>query len=1041
MPTNNNQQGQSGTPQNSQLNGDILAQLAANGASTRDIYLLGRSMDSTVRKIEKNQAKTNSTLSELLKEFKAGHRAMSAVDNKLQQLINKVTGNNQPSSIPTPSPTPPPTGTTDLTTVESLLTKIEQTTFDIFTALGNRNSYSNNSRQNTQNPTPGSTTGNLPPLNSLQNQQYLLQVAQNAVDHHQNIRDALAAAIQSMNPTIGQRDLDEQLTDILHIITEPLDTAVTNQYDLTRLLERIQARVDAGWTTEEEADKLQLEATNNYMAAVLRATESQKSFFDNIKDGLFKAIPDMMKNAGSGQSIASDVINIGGGVVGNAVSGAIKVALPGVVGGLLGEYAEKIVGGLTGNLADYFGYLTTNQQAKRDEIIKSGFDKIRKDVNDMATYSIDIYNDSITKIYSAWDQNLGKITATQGYTKEALNTLQDAVAQRLQTEGYGNVINAADYITELSNTLNSRLGGELAEAFAAQNLILQKAVPEVNLSAMGETFASIYRNAELQGQSGEDTMIAAMNQIAGATKALEDMTSGNNQFISQIDNFLKKASEVVLQSGGSADQVADLATQMMAAEAPLAALAPQLNGFTSVLVDKLLSGNDATAVALRAIMNDIDNRIGVNETAFRQSFMEDTQGVLSTAFEAIGQFINDNSNEAAQFEFYRAMESVFGISANQLAQVDFTNIAAQVAEASTSANIKALTDAENLVHSGETTTLEEQLVANTSNQLLATNAIADTIDNRLMRKLEQNELTLERQIYVLQAEQVVNLAEHTMSYFTKFIDILRHAVDPLGLLDGLGELINGGFSAVMDAQKYLTTATASSVGSAVADSSAAQSQTIANTVGTAMQVGAQSILTLGQATVGEMESVVKNSGVVDSFSEMMKSQERTASAAQSVVSGQADMAASVRESATTQESLADSFRRTEDNIKATKEYQDKLANANDATSKYEQKRDEAYQQLRAQQAAEMAMTTANHDNIAAIRESVSKLDELSNYLSPILDENRNQSNLLQSLAEKVDKLVLAVTNKATQPAPTSVVPNVNTSYNERNRIYGPVKTW
>ena len=63
------------------------------------------------------------------------------------------------------------------------------------------------------------------------------------------------------------------------------------------------------------------------------------------------------------------------------------------------------------------------------------------------------------------------------------------------------------------------------------------------------------------------------------------------------------------------------------------------------------------------------------------------------------------------------MESVFGISANQLAQVDFTNIAAQVAEASTSANIKALTDAENLVRSGETTTLEEQLVANTSNQL------------------------------------------------------------------------------------------------------------------------------------------------------------------------------------------------------------------------------------------------------------------------------------------------------------------------------------
>ena len=115
------------------------------------------------------------------------------------------------------------------------------------------------------------------------------------------------------------------------------------------------------------------------------------------------------------------------------------------------------------------------------------------------------------------------------------------------------------------------------------------------------------------------------------------------------------------------------------------------------------------------------------------------------------------------------------------------------------------------------------------------------------------------------------------------------------------------------------------------------------------------------------------------------------------------------------------------------------ASANQTT--FDAKRTEALQQQRALQEAERTMTTANHDNIEAIRESVSKLDELSNYLSPILDENRNQSNLLQSLAEKVDKLVLAVTNKAAQPAPTSVVPNVNTSYNERNRIYGPIKTW
>ena len=795
--------------------------------------------------------------------------------------------------------------------------------------------------------------------------------------------------------------------------------------------------------TQEEANRLQLEATNNYMTAVLQQAESSKSFADQILDKFTAALPDMLKNAGGKQAIASDILNVGGNVIGDIASTAIKAALPGIAGMFLGEYAEKIIGGLTKNFSEYIGYLTTNAQNLRNEIIKSGFEKIRKDVNDMATYSIDIYTKSVNDIYSAWDANLGKVTATQGYTKEALNTLQDAVAQRLQAEGYGNVINAGDYITELANTLNSKLGGELAEAFAAQNLILQKAVPEVDLSSMGETFAAIYRSAELQGVDAEELMISAMNQVAGATKALEKSTSGNNQFISQIDNLLKKANEVVLSSNGTADQVAEMATQLMAAEAPLSAIAPQLSGFTSTLVDKLLSGNDATAVALRAIMNTLDSNIGISETDFRKSLMEDTQGVLSTAFEAIGQFINDNSNEAAQYEFYKSMETVFGISSNQLAQIDFSAIAQQIADASTATNMKALTDAENLVRAGETTTLEEQLVANTSNQLLATNAIADTLDNALMRKLEQNELALERQIYVLQAEQVVNLAEKTMGWFTGFIDIIQHALDPFGIFDGLAELVGDGFSAVMDAQKYLTTTTASSIGSAVADRSAADAQTLANTVGTALDIGMTTTLALGRVASNELEAIVANKGVVDSYSEMMNSQkEATAIATQANKDAQAAIVDSVRSTTTSQNTLAESLAKTEEHVRESQTYQEKIATATQANTTYEQKRAEAVQQQRALQEAERTMTTANHDNIEAIRESVSKLDELSNYLSPILDENRNQSGLLQTLSEKMDQLMQTIANNAVkQTVTTSPTPAMTTTYNERDRIYGPVKTW
>ena len=195
---------------------------------------------------------------------------------------------------------------------------------------------------------------------------------------------------------------------------------------------------------------------------------------------------------------------------------------------------------------------------------------------------------------------------------------------------------------------------------------------------------------------------------------------------------MTKATEVVNIAGGNADQISKLTTQMMASEAAITSVAPQLSGFTNELVNILMNNNDATAVALRAIMNDINSNIGVSATSFMQSFMEDTQDTLSTAFAAIQRFIDQNENEASRQEFLKAMESVFGVQGSKLAQIDFGNVSDLIAQVSTSVNMTALTDAENLVRSGETTTLEEQLVANTANQLLATNALSSTIDNKLM---------------------------------------------------------------------------------------------------------------------------------------------------------------------------------------------------------------------------------------------------------------------------------------------------------------------
>ena len=780
--------------------------------------------------------------------------------------------------------------------------------------------------------------------------------------------------------------------------------------------------------------------------------------YDVISESSVKRLTGSLDKWGSGEFVTKDVVGGIGGALGDVAGGAVATAINAVapgLGSLIGNAIDKSITKASEALGEWLSYFANHARDTRDALIKAALDKIKQDVKDMATYSIDIQRTSLDKIYNAWDQNLSTVNATQGYTKEALNSLQDSVAQRLQREGYGNVINAADYVTQLTNTLNSKLGGELAEAFAAQNLILQKAVPELDLSAMAADFAAIYTNAEKQGRSGEAEMINAMNQIAGATKALEEVTGGNNQFITQVGTFLKKAEEVVIRSGGTTDQIVELTTQMMAAEAPLAALTPQLSGFTNTIIDALMNSNESTAVALRAITHDIDNTIGVSMTDFTKSFMQDTQGTLTAVYQAIDTFINTNANEGARQEFLQAMQSVFGLQASQIAQIDFGDIADQIASASLTTNAKALTAAENLVRSGETTTWEDQLVNNTTNQLLATNAVRDTIDNKLMRKLETNELVMERAVYELESTQTVDFAEKTMAFLTNIADIITGLLDPLGLLSGLTSIADVWNSTEIDKASYELVTTASSIGSTVTtavDNLNADLRTHANTWGNAQNLAVQAMTKTSTDMMGILSpaamlaqsitgtgvnqgqaeaafNILQNSGVTDTFDELMtKHTEATIDAEQAIAEAQA---AEMRNQS--MELQAQRMQQA-----AARERQEK-AEANQTA--FDTRRMEALQQQRAQQAAEAAMVTANHDNIEAIRESVSKLDELSNYLSPILDENRNQSGLLQSLADKVDQLVHTLTNRASQPTVTSPTPNVNTSYNERDRIYGPVKVW
>ena len=713
-------------------------------------------------------------------------------------------------------------------------------------------------------------------------------------------------------------------------------------------------------------------------------------------------------------SIASTLV---GEEVGTAIGTAIGGPVGAVVGGIIGDLVGSKIEALTSLIGDRLDYLANHSKKTRDEILRAGFDKISQDVKDMATYSIEIYEDATKNIYAAWDKNLSQITATQGYTKEALNSLQDSVAQRLQKEGYGTTIDASQYLDQLANTLNANLGGQLAEAFAAQNLILQKAVPEVDLSQSAAEFAAIYAQANRQGNSGEATMIAAMNEIAGAAKALENVTEGNNQFLKQTGTLLTKATEVVNIAGGNADQIAGLTTQMMASEAAISSVAPQLSGFTNELVSVLMSNNDATAVALRAIMNDINTDIGVSATSFMKSFMDDTQGTLSTAFAAIQKFIDQNENEASRQEFLNAMQSIFGVEGSKLAQINFGGVADLIAQVNTNTNMAALTNAENLVRSGETTSLEEQLVANTANQLLATNTISSSIDNKLMRKLESNELNLEKIVYSVQAVQSVELAQNTLDFFTKVFDLIMSIIDPFGFFDMFTTKLNAATSAAIDAERYLMTSTMSSIGSTVTSSAEGNRNAMANTIG-----GATAVIAAAETkSTDAMVAAVEKAGVSSTFEGMMSDYTRATQEAQAAIA------------ANQVESNAISYASMEQQAKSSSEYQQKQAAAQEQDAKYEDDKKAAREKQEAQQAAEDLMKEENHDNIILIKDAMSDLD-MSERLDSILEEHRTHTEQIKDLQQQtgeIVKLISTIIEYSMQQDPSFAS---NISPDERERI-------
>ena len=276
---------------------------------------------------------------------------------------------------------------------------------------------------------------------------------------------------------------------------------------------------------------------------------------------------------------------------------------------------------------------------------------------------------------------------------------------------------------------------------------------------------------------------------------------------------------------------------------------------------------------------------------------------------------------------------------------------------------------------------------------------------------------MEKIVYSLQATQSVELAENTLGFFTKISDLLMSILDPFGLLDGLMTSVNAATSAAIDAERYMVTSTMSSIGSAVADSSAGAANVLANTIG-----GATAVMAAAQTkSTDAMVLAVEAAGVSPTFEHMMLDYSFASKEAQEVAA------------ARSAESNAVSYAAMEQQSRQSSEYQQKQEEAMQQDARYEEDKAAAREQQRAAQEAEDIRNLENHDNIVIIKDAIEGLD-MSEYLSPILDEHRTHTEQIKELQTQTVEIVRLLSTVLEYKIATSSEFASTISFDEKARI-------
>lgn len=422
----------------------------------------------------------------------------------------------------------------------------------------------------------------------------------------------------------------------------------------------------------------------------------------------------------------------------------------------------------------------------RMERQKREHERLVADVNAMVSEPFEILKDAAQKLYDSWDSNVRKINATQGYTKADLQDLYSSYSSRLRSEGLSSVVSSADIISSLSNVLDSGLSGKIAEEFAFLATRLNAAIPTQDFFSYADVYASLAAQAIQNGQSEAQA-------IAQANAQLETFASNilyaNRQVAGGFTTGLRDASKLLedsvqIAAAARTNNASEISGVLASISAIVGGVAPDLtSGIVDAVVKAATGGNSSEIVALRSLAG-----VNAGNTAFLQKFAADPQGIFETLFRNLANMQAmsvDNYMEVAE-----GLSSVFGISMNAFARVDFNRLADAISEMSV--NNAALN--ENLEHlkSGETTTTAEQMRMAQINKYMIEEGLAYVLDNEVARSIQEHMWEEQLANEMMEATYGVELRGATLQLLEGLAQTVQNIVDllnPFSWIKKLGNLI------------------------------------------------------------------------------------------------------------------------------------------------------------------------------------------------------------------------------------------------------------